>query len=103
MSFKITARHFKLPDDLKAYIEEKSSKLERFHDNILGTEVVLGWEKQQRYVELKINVNHKPIILKEISEDLRKSFDLVMDKAERQLKRHKAKTRKGEKDIIVTA
>ena len=103
MNFTITARHFKLPDDLRMYIEEKSNKLNRFHDNILGAEVILGWEKQKRYVELKINVNNKPIILKEMSEDLRKSFDLVMDKAERQLKRHKAKIRKGEKDIIVSA
>ncbi len=103
MSFKITARHFKLPEDLKAYIEEKISKLERFHDNILGTEAILGWEKQQRYVELKINVNSKPIILKEVSEDLRKSFDIAMDKAERQLKKHKAKIRKEGKDIIVSA
>jgi putative sigma-54 modulation protein len=103
MNVKITARHFKLPDELRTYIEEKSSKLSRFYDNILATEVVLGWEKQQRYVELRINVNNKLIILKEISEDLRKSFDLIMDKAERQLKRHKAKIRKKEKDIIVTA
>lgn len=103
MNFTITARHFKLSEELKQYIEEKIHKLNRFHDGILGAEVLLGFEKQQKYVELKVNVNNKQIVLKEESEDFRKSFDIVKDKAERQLKRHKAKTRKGEKDIIVSA
>ncbi|MCB0299712.1 MAG: ribosome-associated translation inhibitor RaiA, partial [Calditrichaeota bacterium] len=76
MNLAITARKFKLQDDLRSYIEEKSQKLSRFYENIIDTEVILGWEKQQRYVELKIKVDHSMIVVKEYSEDLRKSFDL---------------------------
>ncbi|MCB0264849.1 MAG: ribosome-associated translation inhibitor RaiA [Calditrichia bacterium] len=103
MNLAITARKFKLQDDLRSYIEEKSQKLSRFYENIIDTEVILGWEKQQRYVELKIKVDHSMIVVKEYSEDLRKSFDLLLDKAERQLKRHKAKRGAKEKDIIYSA
>ncbi|RMF57017.1 MAG: ribosome-associated translation inhibitor RaiA [Calditrichaeota bacterium] len=103
MNFKITARHFKLPDDLRDYIEEKITRLNRFYDGIIDLEVILGWEKQTRYVELKIHVYNKQLVLKEISEDLRKSFDLVLDKAERQLKRYKEKVRTKEKDVINSA
>lgn len=103
MNLAITARRFKLQDDLRDYIEEKSQKLNRFYDNIIDTEVILGWEKQQRYVELKIHVDNNLIVVKENSEDLRKSFDLLLDKAERQLKRHKAKNRQKEQDVRYSA
>lgn len=103
MNFKITARRFKLPDDLRGYIEEKSGKLNRYYDGIIDMEVILGWEKQARYVEQKIKVNNKLIIVKEVSDDLRKSFDIGLDKAERQLKRYKAKTRTTEKNVINSA
>lgn len=103
MNFTITARHFKLKDDLRRYIEEKSQRLNRFYEGIIDMEVILGWEKQLRYVELKIKVNSGQIILKEGSEDLRKSFDLILDKAERQLKKHKQKMRTKEKDVINSA
>jgi len=99
MNFSITARHFKLKDDLREYITSKSNKLSRYYDGIIDTEVILGWEKNTRLCELKINVNNKQIVLKEDSEDLRKSFDIAIDKAERQLKRYKSKARSVEKDV----
>lgn len=103
MNFIITARHFKLNDDLREYIEEKSQRLNRFYEGIIDMEVLLGWEKQSRYVELKIKVNNGQIVLKEESDDLRKSFDLIIDKAERQIKKYKQKIRNKEKDVINSA
>ncbi len=101
MNLNITARHFKLKDDLKQYVEEKVQKLDRFHPAILDMDVVLGWEKQNRYAEFRINVNSKQIVIKEVSDEIRKSFDLALDRAERQLKRHKEKRRKPSKKTVV--
>lgn len=103
MNLTITARHFKLKDDLRAYVEEKSRKLSRFFDGIIDTEVILGWEKQSRYVEMIIKVHKDRIVIKEQTDDLRKSFDLALDKAERQLKKFKEKLRETEKDKITSA
>jgi putative sigma-54 modulation protein len=103
MNLRITARHFNLKDDLREYIEEKSQRLSRFYEGIIDMEVILGWEKQARYVELIIKVNSGQIVLKEVSEELRKSFDLILDKAERQLKKHKQKMRTKEKDVMNSA
>ncbi len=102
MNFKITARHFKLSEELKNYVEEKVKKLDRFHDNILDMDVVLGWEKLNRYTEIRINVYNKQIVIKEMSEEIRKSFDQALDRAERQLKRYKEKLRKPSKSKTVT-
>lgn len=101
MNLTITARRFKLKDDLKAYVEEKVKKLGRFYDNILDVEVVLGWEKISRYTELRISVNNKQIVVKEVSDEMRKSFDLALDRAERQLKKYKEKLRTPTKEKLV--
>lgn len=101
MNFKITARHFKLKDDLKSYIEEKAKKLDRYYDNILDMNVVLGWEKMNRYVELRISVYNKQIVIKEVTDEMRKSFDLALDRAERQIKRYKEKVRETSKARVV--
>lgn len=102
MNFSITARHFKLQDDLKEYVEEKVKKLDRYHENILDVDVVIGWEKQNRYTEFRISVYGKQIVIKEISDDIRKSFDLALDRAERQLIRYKDKLRKPSKKKLLT-
>jgi len=103
MNLNITARRFKLNEDLRQYVEEKAEKLNKFHDGIMKIEVILGWEKMTRIVELKINANGKLIIIKETSDELRKSFDLALDRAERQLKRHKSKIKTVEKNVINSA
>ncbi len=91
MNLSITARRFKLKDDLKEYVEEKAQKLDRYYDGIVDMDIILGWEKLSRYTEFRINVHSKQIIIKEIGEDMRKSFDLALNRAERQLKRYKEK------------
>lgn len=103
MNLNITARRFKLNDDLRQYVKEKAEKLSKFYDGIMKIEVILGWEKMTRIVELKISANGKLIIIKETSDELRKSFDLALDRAERQLKKHKSKVKTVEKDVINSA
>jgi len=102
MNLIITARHFKLKENLKAYVDEKVRKLDRFYDGIIDVEVILGWEKQNRYVEMRINVFNKQIIIKEVSDEIRKSFDLALDRAERQLKKYKEKIRQPNKTKVVS-
>lgn len=101
MNLTITARRFKLNNDLKYYVEEKTGKLDRYYDNILDIDVILGWEKNNRWVELKITVYNKQIIVKEVSEEIRKSFDLALERAERQLKRYKEKLRDVSKQKVI--
>lgn len=101
MNLSITARRFKLSDDLRDYIEEKMNKLTRYYENIINAEVVLGWEKQTRFAEIRLDVSQEKIVLIEKSEDLRKSFDLALSRAERQLKKYKTKFKNKRKEKVV--
>lgn len=103
MNLNITARRFKLKENLRSYVQEKADKLNKYYDGIIKIEVILSWEKLTRIAEIKINVNGKQIVIKESSDELRKSFDLALDRAERQLKRYKSKIKTTEKDVINSA
>jgi ribosome-associated translation inhibitor RaiA len=63
--------------------------------------LVLGWEKLNRYAELRINVYNKQIVIKEVSDEIRKSFDVALNRAERQLKKYKDKIKKPAKEKVV--
>ena len=91
MSVTITARHFKLKDDLKEFVEEKVKKLERYYDGKMDIDIVLGWEKMSRYTEFRLLVNNKNIVIKEESDEMKKSFVMALENAERQLKKYKEK------------
>ena len=97
MQATITARRFNLDNSLREYIEGKVAKFRRFHDGIIGLEVILGWEKASRYTKFVINVQNKQIVVKENAEELRESFDLALDRAVVQLKRYKDKAQEGRK------
>jgi len=101
MSLTITARHFKLKNELKQYVEEKSEKLNRYYNGIVDLDIILGWEKLTRYTEFRINVQGKQIVIKEVSDEIRKSFDLALDKAERQLRKYKEKLKAPSKNKVL--
>ncbi|RMH60406.1 MAG: ribosome-associated translation inhibitor RaiA [Calditrichaeota bacterium] len=101
MKLAITARGYKAPDRIKAYVLDKAKRLDRFSDLIMDGQVILSYEKQDQIVEFKVRLKHKTIVIKERSEDIFKSIDLGIDNLERQVVRAKEKLRehKGQKIV----
>lgn len=87
---RITSRH-------KAHAEEKVQKLERYFDRIVKIEVVLGHGPKDAEAELIISVaGGKPLVCHARGMDPFAAVDVVLDKAEVQLTRHKERL-KGHK------
>lgn len=91
MRTNITARKFKLSDEMKQYVNEKTTHLEKYYDGIVDVEVILSWEKNDRLAEVNLSVHGSVLTAKERSEDMFKSVDSAMDKMERQLKKYKGR------------
>jgi len=91
MQISITARRFTLNDDLREYVEKEVSHLDRFYDGIIDADVVLGWEKRTRFVEITLKINGAVLVAHDRSEKMEKSVDSVVEKLERQLKKYKEK------------
>ena len=94
MQTSVTGRHMDLTPELRSYAETKAGKLTRFYDRIQTVDVILDGEGNGFEAEMIVKAERKHVfVAKEISEDMYAAVDLVVDKVERQLRRHKEKLR----------
>jgi len=99
VQLRLTGRHIELNDDVRTYVEEKTNKLPRFYDRIHEIEFVLGHESEQFTAEMIVRTDHKhTFVATEVGPDTMAVVDLIIDKMERQLRRHKEKNRNHKHD-----
>lgn len=105
MLITIKTHHVKVTKALKAHAEKKLQKLERFFDNIqeivvdLDVEGVAN-ENEQQTSRATIWASGTIIRATESSSDMYASIDVLMDKLEVQLKKHKEKLRNHKRGNI---
>jgi putative sigma-54 modulation protein len=88
MDYEITVRHHELPENIKDYAKEEMEVLEKYHDRIVNARMVLDRQKEGEIAELTLHITGKNFIAKEATDNVKKSIDLVVKKASRQLKRY---------------
>lgn len=95
MQVSMTGRHIEITDAMRGYMEEKAGKLGRFYDRIERIEVVVDQpSSSQHRVELVARADHKNTFVAQVDAgDFYEAVDLVVDKMEGQLRRHKEKHR----------
>ena len=107
MELRITARHFDLTPELKAYTESTTTSLSRYFDRIVDANIILEVEKRRKRAELTIDVYGQKLVSHAETDDLYVSIDEVVDKMQRQLKRYNSRFKKhgrlSEKEKIALA
>ena len=94
MQITISGRHMGISDSLKSYCRRKSERLLRFFDRIQSIEVILDGSNGQHFAEMIVHsVGTAPFVAREQHEDAYAAVDLMLDKVERQIRRHKEKLR----------
>ncbi|MCG3126850.1 MAG: Ribosome hibernation promoting factor [Phycisphaerae bacterium] len=94
MQVRISGRHIGVSDAVKQYCQDKAERLTRFYDRIQSIEVVLDGKPGQHSAELIVHVDGSdPFVANEQHADLHAAVDLVLEKVERQLTRHKERHR----------
>ncbi|MGE5404686.1 MAG: ribosome hibernation-promoting factor, HPF/YfiA family [Candidatus Saccharibacteria bacterium] len=91
MKFEIRGRNIELTDALKEYVEKRLSKLEKFIDDVKEAQVALSVEGDSQKVEVTIPLNGVILRGEEESNDMYSSIDLVVEKLEKQIDKHKTK------------
>jgi putative sigma-54 modulation protein len=81
-------------DAMKAYVEKKITKLSKYYNRISETEVIIDKEGLSYKIEVIIKAdNSHPFIVHHSAEDMYACVDFAIDKCERQLTKHKEKSR----------
>ena len=103
MRFIIVGRNIEVTDGLKAAVEEKLGKLDRFFAEDTEVTVTLSVEKERQKIEVTIPVKGSIIRSEQVSNDMYVSIDLVEEVIERQLKKYKNKLIDKQQDAAAFA
>jgi putative sigma-54 modulation protein len=87
-------------ESLKAYAEEKLSKIKKYLDSPMEAHVVLEVEKFRHMADVTVNVDGTRMKAYEETEDLYSAIDMVMDKIENQVKKHRSRLRERKTENI---
>ena len=91
MKFIIVGRNSEVTPGLRAAVEEKIGKLDKYFNPDTEVHVTLSVEKDRQKIEVTIPVKGSIIRSEQVSNDMYVSIDLVEEIIERQLKKYKNK------------
>ena len=91
MHYTIIGKNIEVTEGLKAAVQDKIGKLERYFESDTEVHVTLAVEKDRQKIEVTIPVKGTIIRAEQESSDMYVSIDLVEEIIERQLKRYKNK------------
>lgn len=91
MQLNVTGHHVDMTESLQNYVETKMEKIERHFDNVTNVHVILSVEKQRHKAEATIHVTGANIFADSENDDMYAAIDALIDKLDRQVKKHKDK------------
>ncbi|MDD5644998.1 MAG: ribosome-associated translation inhibitor RaiA [bacterium] len=91
MNISVTGRHVSITDPMKEYARDKFSKIDKYELRITDAHVIMDVEKYRQKAEVNLNGPHFSLHLEEVSDDMYKSIDTLIDKVEQKLRRLKDK------------
>lgn len=91
MSLNITGRHLEVTPAINEYVLNKLARALRHFDNVLDAQVTLSVERLQHTAEVTLRVPGKDIHCEAVDENLYAAIDLLADKVDRQVIKHKTK------------
>lgn len=92
MQISLTGHHIDITQALRNYVETKFDRLERHFDQVTNVHVVLSVEKVRQKAEATLHLNGVDVFADATEEDMYAAIDGLVDKLDRQVKKHKEKS-----------
>lgn len=94
MRLNITARDMELSNAQRDHFEKKLARLDRFFDDDVEATVRIRNERELKIVEITIPMNNATLRAQEATDDLYASLDAIMEKLQRQIRKHRTRLEK---------
>ena len=91
MQLNVTGHHVDITPALRDYVSSKLERLERHFDHVTNVHVILTVEKQRQKAEATINITGNQLFADAEDADMYAAIDALVDKLDRQIRRHKDK------------
>jgi putative sigma-54 modulation protein len=93
MQLEITGHHLEVTDSMSNYVREKADRLKRHFDQVMKIHFILEVNKQQHKAEATFHVNGNHLYAEAVADDMYAAIDALTDKLDRQIVKHKEKTK----------
>jgi putative sigma-54 modulation protein len=93
MQLNVTGHNVEVTAALRLYVEKKLDRIARHFDQVIDVHCVLTVEKLQQKAEATLHVSGSAIHADAIAENMYPAIDLLVDKLDRCVKKHKEKKR----------
>jgi len=91
MQISVTGHHIDVTNALRNYVESKFERLERHFDHVTDVHVILGIEKIRKKAEATVQISGAKLFAEDHQEDMYAAIDGLIDKLDRQVRKHKEK------------
>lgn len=91
MHIQLTGHHLELTEALRSYVSSKLERIARHYEQVLDVHVVLTVEKLVHKAEATVHVSGGNVFADAQAEDMYAAIDALVDKLDRQIKKHKEK------------
>ncbi len=91
MQVNISGHQLDVTGPMRDYVGEKFARLERHFDKITNVQVIMEVEKLKQKIEATLHIPGGEVVANAEHDDMYAAIDLLTDKLDRQLKKHKEK------------
>ena len=91
MNVHVSGHQVEVTQAIHDYVIAKLERIQRHFDQVIDINVVLSVQKLRQMAEISVHMPGKDIHVESDDEDLYAAIDLMMDKLDRQIIKHKGK------------
>ena len=91
MNLNVSGHHVDVTPAIRSYVQSKLERVRRHFDHVIDAHVILTVEKLRQKAEVTLHVRGKELHCESEEADLYAAIDLLADKLDRQVLRHKGK------------
>jgi putative sigma-54 modulation protein len=100
MNLNVSGHHLDVTPAIRTYVSGKLDRITRHFDHVIDAHVILSVEKLMQKAEVTLHVRGKDIHAECSDSDLYAAIDLLVDKLDRQVIKHKDKTQAKPHDAL---
>ena len=91
MNLQISGHHLEVTPAIHDYVTGKLERVTRHFDSVIDVNVILSVDKLKQKAEVTVHLSGKDVHVEAIEEDLYAAIDVLSDKLDRQIQKHKQK------------
>jgi putative sigma-54 modulation protein len=91
MNLHMTGHHLEITPALRDYVTSKLTRINRHFDHVIDVNMIMSVEKLNQKVEANVHLSGKDIFVESTDTDMYAAIDLLVDKLDRQILKHKEK------------